>query len=276
MNITIFTIVYNGYGRFLPQWVEYMRKQTVVPKMIVVLGKDHGADIDFLKENKVKIVEVDSANMGVLRNAGLREVKTEWWLYFSSDDELLPNACEYIINQEADAVSIKFDVIQPNGSLTPNCKSPCMNSIKDLQKWKQYWGGYVAIKGNHDLRFNENIEVPNLTMHFELFRRGLKTISSVSSLIVHHRWDGSHHFKSTATGKCKIFIDEIEKTKNEVIKEILMKRDEFKNKQGTLVEIMKGSYFTKEDKKCEKGDYLIIEDAERLQMLIEKGYVKII
>ena len=176
--MTVFTIVYNNYGRFIPQWVEYMIKQTIPPEMIVVLGKDHGADIDYLKEKNIKYVLCDSDNMGKLRNAGLKQVKTEWWLYFSVDDELLPNACEYIIKQDTDAVSIKFDVIEPNGSVKLECLSPCMKSIEDLNGWKKFWGGYTAVRENKDLKFNEEIEVPNLTMHFELFRRGLKTIRS--------------------------------------------------------------------------------------------------
>lgn len=220
-KITVFTVVYNNYGHFIPQWVEWLRKQTVKPELLVVLGKDHGADIEYLKQNKINYVFCDSENMGVLRNAGLKEVKTEWWLYFSVDDELLPHACEEIINTNADAISLTFDVIEPDGRVLKECHSPCINTIEELNNWQRSWGGYVAVKGNTDIRFNEHIEVPNLTLHFELFKRGLKTVRSEKSLAIHHRWNESHHFRSKNIRKK--FVTEIEGTKNEIMEEIIEK-----------------------------------------------------
>ncbi len=217
--ITVFTIVYNNYGRFIPQWVEWMKKQTIKPKLLIVLGKEHGADIKYLKDNNIKYVLCDSDNMGKLRNAGLEQVKTKWWLYFSVDDELLPHACEEIVNTDADAVSLTFDVIKPDGKVLKEYHSPCINTIEELNNWQRCWGGYVAIKGNTDIRFNENIEVPNLTLHFELFKRGLKTVRSNGTSAIHHRWNESHHFRSKNIRKS--FIDEIESTKNEIIEEMI-------------------------------------------------------
>ncbi len=218
-KITVFTVVYNNYGHFILQWVEWLRKQTVKPELLVVLGKDHGADIEYLKQNKINYVFCDSDNMGKLRNEGLKNITTEWWLYFSVDDELLPHACEEIVNTDADAVSLTFDVVEPDGKLLKECHSPCINTIEELNNWQKCWGGYVAVKGNTDIRFNEHIEVPNLTLHFELFKRGLKTVRSEKSLAIHHRWDESHHFRSKNIRKS--FVDEIESTKNEIIEEMI-------------------------------------------------------
>lgn len=217
--ITVFTIVYNNYGRFIPQWVEWLKKQTVKPELLIVLGKEHGADIEYLKDNNIKYVLCDSDNMGKLRNAGLEQVKTKWWLYFSVDDELSPHACEEIINTDADAVSLTFDVIEPNGTIKEDCHSPHITTLQELNNWSRCWGGYVAVKGNTDIRFREDVEVPNLTLHFELFKRGLKTVRSEKSLAIHHRWSESHHFRSKNIRKS--FVDEIESTKNEIIEEMI-------------------------------------------------------
>ena len=218
-KITVFTVVYNDYGRFIKQWNEWLNKQTIEIDKLVVLGIDHNADIDYLKENKIDYVLCDSNNMGKLRNAGLEQVKTKWWLYFSVDDELLPHTCEEIVNADADAVSLTFDVIEPDGRLLKECHSPCINTIEELNNWSRCWGGYVAVKGNTDLRFNEHIEVPNLTLHFELFKRGLKTVRSNGVSAIHHRWGESHHFRSKNIRKS--FVDEIESTKNEIIEEMI-------------------------------------------------------
>lgn len=225
-KITVFTVVYNNYGHFIPQWVEWMSKQTEKPKLLVVLGKDHGANIEWLKENNIDYVICKSDNMGKLRNAGVKQVKTKWWLYFSVDDELLPHACEEIVKTDADAVSLTFDVIEPNGTIKKECHSPCINTIEELNNWQRCWGGYVAIKENKYLRFDEHVEVPNLTLHFELFKKGLKTVRSKGAIAIHHRWSESHHFRSKNIRKQ--FVKEIDKIAKELVKE---KEKEMKTKK---------------------------------------------
>lgn len=55
-QITVFSIVYNGYGRFIQQWNEYMDKQTIPVKKFVVLGHEHGADMQYLKDNNIDYI----------------------------------------------------------------------------------------------------------------------------------------------------------------------------------------------------------------------------
>ena len=187
---------------------------------MIVLGKNHGADIEYLKENKIKyILAEELENMGALRNKGLEQVKTEWWLYFAIDDELLPHACEEIVNTNADAVSIKFDVIDINGKVIKDQQSPHFETISDLDKWKSMWGGYTAVKGNTDLRYREDIEVPNLSLHFEMFRRNLNVVKSNTILVKHLRREDSHHFRSIKDGTRANSVEAIEKQKEEVKKE---------------------------------------------------------
>ena len=200
MQITVFTIVYNNYGRFIPAWIEYLNNQTVVPKILIVLGKDHGADLKYLADNGINYIYYDSDNMGKLRNVGLDFITTDWWLYFSVDDELLPHTCEEIINSGADAVSLLFDVVNVDGTIEYNCKSPIINIEADLKNWKQFrWGGYVAVK-DKTIRFNEEVEIPNLLLHFELFKKGLLTVQSKDICAVCHRWEKSHGLRNVKTG----------------------------------------------------------------------------
>lgn len=219
-QITVFSVVYNGYGRFIPQWNEYLNKQTIPVKKFIVLGHNHGADRQYLKDNNIDYIYYDSTVMGVLRNRGVERITTEWWFYFAIDDELLPHACEEIVNTDADAVSIRFDVIDIDGRLLKNQNSPHLQTIDDVKNWKNTkWGGYTAIKGNHDLRYNEDVEVPNLTLHFELFRRNLKVVKSNSVLVVHHRWADSHHFRSEKDGSRRKSIEEIDRIAQQIIKD---------------------------------------------------------
>ena len=220
--MTVFTIVYNNYGKFIPQWNEYLNKQTKPVKKIVILGNNHGADLKYLKDNGIEYVECDSSNMGKLRNQAMPLIKTKWWLYFSVDDELLPEACETITKKRADAVSLKFKVIQPDHKTTKICNSPKINTLKELSEClSNSWGGYVAVKNNTDIRFNEDIEVPNYTLHFDLFSRNLKTVSSKDILAVHHRWEKSHHFLSLENGSRKKSLRTIMKARDETFDKYL-------------------------------------------------------
>lgn len=228
--ITVYGIVYNGYGKFIPQWVDWLKKQTIKPKMIIGLGKDHGADMLWLEKNKIKYIECNSDNMGVIRNATKKHIKTKWELYLSIDDELLPHACEEILNSpdDVDAVSLNFDAIEPTGEVSYNCHSPMINTLDELQNWKKCWGGYVAVKGNHDILYREDIEVPNLTFHFELFKRNLKTVRSSTVCVIHHRWAESHHFRN----QHRNFISQIDAVKDEMFKEELFKYNKIKKIKG--------------------------------------------
>src|SRR5690606_25489172 len=92
--------------------------------------------------------------------------------------------------------------------------------LGDIKNWKNTkWGGYTAIRGNHDLRYNENIEVPNLTLHFELFRRNLNVVKSNSILVVHHRWADSHHFRREKDGSRRNSIKEIDGIAQRIVKD---------------------------------------------------------
>lgn len=287
-QITVYGVVYNNYGGFIPQWIKYMKKQTLKPEVVIALGKDHGADLEWLDKNKIKYVLCDSDNMGQLRNAALEKVTTPFHLYFSIDDELLPEACEFIVNQDADALSIRYDVIEPDGRVRENWPSPKMNTLEDLYNWEKMWGGYVAVKGNHDIRYREDIAVPNLSFHFELFKRGITTVDSNKVLIIHHRRLGSHHFKSVSEGITKQFIVEINKTREEVIRNLLKtgritpeEFDDFKE-HNTLICIKRYKDYYLKEKVVKKKDNISeiyrkngkLLTKERANLLIAKGKAK--
>lgn len=288
-TITVFTIVYNNYGHFIPQWLDYINRQTISLKKMVVLGKEHGADIDYLNKNNIKYIFCDSDNMGKLRNAGVKEIDTEWWQYFAVDDELLPHACEEIVNTEADAVSLRFNAIEPNGDILKDQHSPKITNLDELLNWKTCWGGYVAVRKNTDLRFREDIEVPNLSFHMEMFRRGLKVVESKSICVIHHRRADSHHFKSAENGSRRKHIEDIEKQMQEIYDEYVKRGNSMeiealinytdnilKNEIENKTKIKRsGKEIEIEDGKIQKSDRYTVSK-ERGQVIVDKGYAKLI
>jgi hypothetical protein len=116
-TIGLITVAWGGYGRFLPEWLEYINKSTVKPHAVtIVLGIDHGADVEQLKRilPTVKIITDNEPdpNYGRLANLAIKHTYTEWIMPFDADDLLLPDALSVIRNfqHEADYLCIAWKV----------------------------------------------------------------------------------------------------------------------------------------------------------------------
>lgn len=225
--LTVFTIAYNGYGKFLNKWVENA-KQSNADKIIVVLGKEHGADIKYLKSQDVKVIESDSEVMGTLRNLAIDESDTEWLLYFSADDELLPNAKDEIINKSKyDVVCLKYIEVSTNG-VECERKSASFNKT-DLRNWrKNTIPGYIAFKREINgvtVRY-EDIEIPNYPMLFYLASIDAKFVNTKDVCARYIRRPKSHGYNSARNGKWQEFTKTLDESarkyeyKKEVIKPI--------------------------------------------------------
>lgn len=102
MNIGVVTIAYNSYGRFIRQWCDAISQSTVKPDQVtVLLGMAHGATVEDIKYCRellpgIVIKKFDQARpMGFLRNIAISNTMTEWILYLSIDDILLPEAIRH-------------------------------------------------------------------------------------------------------------------------------------------------------------------------------------
>jgi len=201
MNITTFTIAYNDYGKFLPQWIDNIKKQdTKVEKIIIVLGKKHGANIkkleEQLKDIDYEIIKSKSSRMGTLRNEAIRKIKTEWMLYFSADDELMPNAITEIEqkSKDNDVIALRYIDVDVNGGETP--RESAIIPLECVLDWKKEYmvPGYIAVKRKHNNRilYYENIEIPNYPYLFLLASKGLKMANTDQVCAMYRRRKHSH------------------------------------------------------------------------------------
>jgi len=139
-SITIVTMAFDGYERFIPQYVEYIRRLKPKPKeVILVLPMNTG-----FKENieGITIIKSDATTMGGYLNAGIKCANSDIILSFSVDDELLENAIEEIQVIDADIITLKY-YCENKVMNTPEMKK---ERIKD---WKKYYinaSGYLAFK----------------------------------------------------------------------------------------------------------------------------------
>lgn len=127
MNIGIVTIAYKGYGKFLPNWCRYVSQLDTKPSAVTVaLGEGHGLTkkeyelcLEFVPELQV-VHQRGEPNMGVLRNLAVSKTETEWIMYVSVDDAVLPHAISEVAKYQdvADYICIKWQLLNTNKKLS--------------------------------------------------------------------------------------------------------------------------------------------------------------
>lgn len=145
----IITSAFNGYGKYIPEFIKSVESQTVKPKeVIIVLGKDHQAP-EVKTEVPLRLVKTELDCLGQMINEGMKYVdKDELVLCFNVDDILLPNAVEDIQKVDADIITLRYkwqgsEFYEEGVYGTPKVE---MDKIKN---WQEYYigpSGYLAFK----------------------------------------------------------------------------------------------------------------------------------
>lgn len=97
MNISLITIAYNGYGRFIGQFLAFVSNMHIKPtEVIVVLGRNHGLldkELMYCIYPDVKIIEYKKTpTFGTLRNIGISHASSDWCWFVSVDDKVEADA----------------------------------------------------------------------------------------------------------------------------------------------------------------------------------------
>lgn len=100
MNWGVTTSVWGTYGKYLPDWVDSIADQELVPDVVTIVdagADDLGPARAALEEVDLpwQIVKADSyryGTMGEVRNRGVDATKTAWVTHLDADDTFLPHA----------------------------------------------------------------------------------------------------------------------------------------------------------------------------------------
>ena len=154
MEIGIVTIVYNGYGKFLKNWLASIDRLSHRPKDItIVLGKDHGAIEEdwenYIWPEELNIIESDSNNMGELKNLGVRETNTEWIMILDVDDEILPWAIKEFenVSGEADMIVTPYvNIAEKSFLVYPKITADTLLSEEYYRQGENFMHGGIPFK----------------------------------------------------------------------------------------------------------------------------------
>lgn len=211
-NVTVYTIIYNNYGKFLNNWINCINHQSVKPsEIIVVLGKDHG--VEKYKFPNIKFIESDSIVMGHLRNLAIKEITSEFMLYFSVDDILLSNALETLLKySKYDVIALTFEDIQIMG--TSKRRKSAIFDKSNMHSWKSLYNipGYIMVRTNLNgiKPYYEEIEIPNYPYLFMLGSLTNRQIQTTETLAQYKRREKSHGDTSSKNGRWQTFIEYID------------------------------------------------------------------
>lgn len=143
MTISLVSIAFGGYGRFLGQFLAFASNMSPKPsEVVVVLGKDHGCQDLALMESiypGVKIVHYTKGKptFGKLRNIGISKTTSEWTWFVSVDDKPMPDAIKTfkraIKDQDADYVAAKWYTIGLGLPLTEHTSPTPQESYERLR-----------------------------------------------------------------------------------------------------------------------------------------------
>ena len=202
--MTVFTIVYNGYERFLVNWLQNISKQTTKPEeVIIVSGNGTFIDEKFLKNiYPFTHYHVKSDVMGVLRNKAVENIKSEYMLYFSADDCLLPNAIETLKKYNEDVIALTYEDIQINKSSIKRKSAIFKNNTN---QWKILYPvpGYHCIRRiiNNKVMYYEEIEIPNFPYLFMLESENASMVQTEEVIAKYIRRVNSHGFIANKQNK---------------------------------------------------------------------------
>lgn len=222
MNIGLVTIAYNGYGKFVDQWLGFVSEMSTKPdQIVIVLGKDHGLPttemlmlLSKYSDLPVKFTVTKLPPlMGPMRNKAVGACKTEWVMYMSIDDMILPDAIEILEEYEKDAdyISISWQSSDEWNSH----KKIMLHKSKTPEEMALKYHGKGFIIGHSPFRRSfweqhpyKNHDYPNAPFVADLVEAGARFVKTEQPCTRYLRREGSH---SARLGKRKQQRDPIEK-----------------------------------------------------------------
>ena len=167
MRISVIMPVYNTHPLFLDQAICSVFKQSYPPVELIIVN-DGSNKLEtlkrllFLKESFPELIFINQENKGIpgALNAGIKNMKGDWFAGLSSDDRWFPNKLseqvKYIKeNPEAKVIYSDWEFIDKNGSKIKTYNEPEFKSRQEagyhlIREHFPNWSGMVIHKSVFD------------------------------------------------------------------------------------------------------------------------------
>jgi len=125
-KVTVIVPVYNT-ERYLPRCIDSVLSQSLTDFELLLIddGSTDGSGTicnEYAeKDNRVHVFHKENGGVSSARNLGLKESKGEWVCFVDSDDELLPDGLQVLVNgisEEVDMVMAGYEVYDDKGALS--------------------------------------------------------------------------------------------------------------------------------------------------------------
>lgn len=192
------TCAYNGYERFISQWLEAIADLNTKPdKIVIAAGLKHFELSDKATSVPFEIHKIRAPyNMGKMRNEAVKRCETEWIFYLSVDDIVLPHAIdEFNEFDNADVIMIQW---LTRGLGVPQAKhksvTPRQNSLNRKRRRK---GGFMIAQSPYrrklwEQRPYKEHDLPNAPFFADMVEQGAKFINGRTPVTVYLRRPDSH------------------------------------------------------------------------------------
>jgi hypothetical protein len=206
MNIALITIAYKGYGKFADQWLGFISQMKIKPdQIVIVLGEDHGLSHIEVLQLKEKYIDLPvkfirtklPPLMGPMRNKAVRAAHTEWVMYMSIDDMILPNAIEVLEKYEKDAdyISISWE----SSDEWNNHEKITLHRSKTPEEMALVYHGKGFIIGHSPFRRSfweahhyKDHDYPNAPFVADLVEAGARFVKTIEPCTRYLRRENSH------------------------------------------------------------------------------------
>lgn len=187
MDVSVFTVVYNGYGRFIKRWIENVRK--LQPReIIIVLSDNHGLTEEL--DDDIIIIETPMLTMGAMRNLAVDKATSTWFFSFQVDDTILDNVIEEVSSKMncSDVINIKY--YQDDSIVTTPIPTE-----EGMSTWTTSYcnSGYVITKRvfNNEIMFYDDMDTPDFPYLYKLFKKGMKFNHIDNPCAKFEQWEGN-------------------------------------------------------------------------------------
>lgn len=176
--ISIIVPVYNT-EQYLPRCIDSILNQSYTDFELLLIddGSSDGSgaicDAYAEKDNRIRAFHKENGGVSSARNLGLKEAKGEWVCFVDSDDELMSNALQVMVDgacDEVDLVMAGYEVYNDDGEKTYSLEKfisnlmPNESAVKEMYAPTDYrYQGYIwnklfrlSLISSNSIRFAED------------------------------------------------------------------------------------------------------------------------